>query len=465
MKKSLFIIIVLLGFSLSGYTQKNISKENALEDINFFFDQAEQIHPNLYFKISNRELNNRINAFKNKIKDSISLKEFSQEMRVLVNNIGDGHTNVGFSETIKRNYLNGKCSLPFQIKINTGKIFIKLSDTEKLLEGDEILSINEISSTNLLKLKKYPIVDIASQREKQLSKYFSYYLFVEYGFTEKIKLKLRRDNKVIIKEIELINKPNKKKYQKYSYKKIDDKTGILKINSFAGINKRKYTHFLDSTFNQVKNKNITLLIIDLRNNGGGNDYYGTILLPYIDVTKYRFNQKYQIKTSKPEKIYIRKKYIKWYTYPLYPFTYFSKMGRVLLYKKNGTTTDWKLKDEKLKTISSPYKGKVCILTSNNTYSAAADFVVAFRYANRGVIVGDTIGQPYSGFIDKIPVVLPNSKLKGGVSFKKYEYIGTNETNKKQGIEPDVYIEMKNELNEQEIKKIRNAKKKYSAFDR
>jgi len=76
-----------------------------------------------------------------------------------------------------------------------------------------------------------------------------------------------------------------------------------------------------------------------------------------------------------------------------------------------------LKDEKLKAVKNAYKGKVCILTSDGTYSAAADFAVAFRYAKRGLIVGDTIRQPYSGFIDRIPVILPNSKLYGGVSFK------------------------------------------------
>ncbi len=215
--------------------------------------------------------------------------------------------------------------------------------------------------------------------------------------------------------------------------------------------KKNYYKFLANSFDQINNENTKILIIDLRNNGGGNSYYGAVLLQYLGVTKFRFLKKYVIKTSKPEKKYFRKTHIKWYMYPLYPFAIFSKIGRILLFKKNGTLTDVNIKDEVLKIKKKYYKGKVYLLTSNNTYSAAADFAVAFRGAKRGLILGDTIGQPYSGFIDRIPVILPNSELKGGVSYKKYEYVGTNETNKNQGIEPDVYIEIKTELNEQMIK--------------
>ncbi|HHH55358.1 MAG TPA: hypothetical protein ENK91_17000, partial [Bacteroidetes bacterium] len=130
-----------------------------------------------------------------------------------------------------------------------------------------------------------------------------------------------------------------------------------------------------------------------------------------------------------------------YYYPLYPFAYFSKMGRILLFKKNGSITEIEMNDSYLKPVENSFKGNVYVLTSNNTYSAAADFVSAFRYEERGLIIGDTIGQPFSGFIDKIPVKLPNSKLQGGVSFKKYEYIGANKINYNQGIPPDIYVDM------------------------
>ena len=144
MKKTLFTIIILLGFSFNIHSQVYVSKAKAIEDIDFFFDNAEQIHPNLYFKISKSDLSKHIYSLKNNINDSISINEFSRKMRVLVNYIGDGHTNVVFSKELVDKYHNERSRLPFKIKINSDKFIVKETQTAKLLEGDEILSINKI---------------------------------------------------------------------------------------------------------------------------------------------------------------------------------------------------------------------------------------------------------------------------------------------------------------------------------
>lgn len=447
MKKTLFTILALLGVMHTIYSQHYISKQEAIDDINYFFNNAEQIHPNLYFKISKADLSKRIEIITNDINDSISVNDFSKKMRALVNYIGDGHTNVVFSDELNDEYADATCRLPFQIKINSDKLVISETKTDELIAGDEIASINNIEAKEFLALKKYAIVDIESFGEKQLARFFSYYLYMEYGFTEKANLEIIRNGKVLNKEIELLKRVEKNPIPDYAYKTVNDTVGVLQLNSFYDINTKNYQQFLDSTLNQLNSNNVNLLIIDLRNNGGGNTYYGTILFPYINVTKYKFTQKYQIKTSKPAKEYMKKNYISWYVRPL---LLFSKMGRAYLFKKNGTTTDFELEEQQLKAIENAYQNKVCVLTSNDTYSAAADFAGAFNYAKRGLIVGDTIGQPYSGYIDKIPVTLPHSKLTGGVSFKKYEFVGTNESNKHQGIAPDIYIDVDNIETESEI---------------
>ncbi len=460
MKKNIFILVLLLGIITKINSQEQISRQEAINDIDFFFNQAEQIHPNLYFSISKDDLDKIISKEKENINDSISIDNFSKKMTSLVNLIGDGHTNVYMSKNLRNTYYKKKTQLPFEISIVGEEIFVKNPVTSQLEDNDNILSINNIPATELLKLKKLVIGDINYPKNKNIEKYFSYYLFMGYEFTDTVSLRIKRNGNKLTKLVKLAKKKEYVKRKKYSFTYISDSIGALTINSFSGIRKKQYLHFMDSVFADLKAKNIHDLIIDVRNNGGGNSNYGALLLPYINVEKYRFNQKYVIKTSKPEKKYLRKRFVKWYLYPLYPFAYFSKMGRILFFEKNGTLTELKLEDAHLKPVENSFNGNVYVLTSAHTYSAAADFVVAFNYANRGLVIGEAIGQPYCGFIDKIGVSLPNSKLQGGVSFKKYEYIGANKDNCNQGLKPDVNIDFEeykedDELNKKLIETITN----------
>ncbi len=440
--RKLIIIPLFWVFANNGFSQTYIGKNKAIEDIDYFFRQAEEIHPDLYFKISKNDLQDKILDLKKSIKDSISIDEFSKQLSALVNLIGDAHTNISISKHLRKKYYQEKTRLPFAVKISGNTFYVSKPETEKLKEGDIIIAINNINSTDLNKLTRYVVCDIESQKSKFLEKYFSYYFFIEYEISDSINVTVNRNGKIMTTELMLNNHQKKnKKLKKYELFRVNDTIAILKINSFTNINKKHYKNFLDSIFNELSNdKNITTLVIDLKNNGGGNTSYGTMLFPYINVTTYRLHQKYEIKTSRPVKKYFRKIYIKWYMYPLYPLAYFSKMGRIYFFKKNGAITSIATKEGRLKPQSNAFKEKVYVLTSTGTYSAAADFVYAFAYAKHGKIVGDTVGQPYSGYIDRIPVTLPNSKLWGGVSFKRYEYVGANENNKHQGISPDIYFD-------------------------
>lgn len=440
MKQQIIILsVILLGVYSNCYAQKKISRKDAIEDIDFFFEQAEQIHPNLYFNISKEELNNKLLTVKEQLDDSISIDDFSLKMTTLANLMGDGHTNIYPSKNLRDRYREENTQLPFRVNVSNNKIYVASSQTAKLISNDIILSINNVPAPELLALKKLVNGDIANQKIRKLSHYFSYYLFIGYGYSDSLNITVER--KGIKKHLSVnLFKPGKRKAkEKYTFRFLNDTTGLLTINTFSGINKGEYLHFLDCTFNNIHQKQINTLLIDLTKNGGGNSYYGEVIFPYINVEKYRFNQKYFIKTSKPEKKYIRKRFVKWYYYPLYPFVSLSKMGRILLFKKSGSITEIALKDTYLNPVANSFNGKVYVVTSNNTYSAAADFVSAFKYADRGLMIGDTVGQPYSGFIDKIPFKLPHSGLQGGVSFKKYDYIGANKTNYNQGIPPDIYL--------------------------
>ncbi|HHH53709.1 MAG TPA: hypothetical protein ENK91_08635, partial [Bacteroidetes bacterium] len=321
MKQIIILSVIILGIYSNCYSQKKISKSDAIEDIDFFLNKAEQIHPNLYFNILKEELDSNASNLKEQIDDSISIDDFSRKMTVLANLIGDGHTNIYVSKNLRYRYKKENTHLPFNIKISDKKIYILNSQTPKLLSNDIILSINNIPTHDLLNLNKMVIGDIQSQKNRKLSRYFSYYLFMGYGFSDSLNITILRAGTQKNISVNLLKAKKRKENKKYTFEFLNDTSGLLTINTFSGINKREYLNFLDNTFKSIHQKKINSLIIDLSQNGGGNSYYGELIFPYINVEKYRYNQKYFIKTSKPEKKYIRKRFIKWYYYPLYPFAY------------------------------------------------------------------------------------------------------------------------------------------------
>ena len=437
------ITLLCLLVSISCVTvsaQKVLTRRQAQVDISFFFDQAEQIHPDLYRHISKGEMRKRIEEVIEELPNRISDGDLSVRLRLLVNSIEDGHTNVSVASSLSDQFRSGNTMLPFTISYSKGGIKIRSSDVVQLHPGDRLLALNRISVSDFAQLMGFPYVDIPSQRAARTAENFSYYFFLKYRIQDSINVRVLRGDKVVQIVVPMSRYMKKTAIRKYHYHVEENGVGVLSLDAFWGIEEKKYRRFLDSVFTSIQRHPIKRLLVDVSRNGGGNSYYGAILLPYLNVTNYRFNQKYLIKTSGPEKKYIRKHFIKWYMYPL---AVFSKIGRILLFKPNGAITDLHPKDEKLPSSALAYKGPVYVLTSNATYSAAADFVSAFQYAQRGLLVGEATGQPYSGFIDKIPFVLPNSKLHAGVSFKAYEYIGCNASNRYNGILPDLPVDLQN----------------------
>lgn len=452
MYRIVFVFFFFIHSLSSSNAQQRIIKAEALMDIDYFFDVARRVHPNLYSKVSRIQMEQKIAAFKSQLSPSIDVDDFSKGMRKLVNQLGDGHTNVLLSNRLREEYLKGNKRLPFHIRIKENHLFISESTDQHLKIGDQILSLNGIDAEALMGLASYPYADVRANAIKLLEKYFSYYFFIEYGLSDSIDVKYLHGEKMEHVCIPLVSGTPNTGERKYRYSKVAPHSGLLEMNSFAGLKEKKFKSFLDSIWDTFSQEGVDTLFVDLRSNGGGNSYFAELLLAYLGVKQTRLHRQYRVKTSGPLKRYMRKKYFKWYTYPLYPLAYFNRSGRIFFFKKNGTITDLDTEPHPLSPPRNAFGGKVFVLTSPSTYSAAANFVVGFKYAQRGKVVGDTLGQPYSGFIDKMPFVLPHSGLHAGVSFKRYSYVGATANNGQKGVAPDVYFDPERMIPEENGKK-------------
>jgi hypothetical protein len=100
MTKKIVIIILALASFISVDAQ-TLTKEQLLQDYDYFIQQLEQIHPDPYTAFGGKEAfhravrNLRYNLAK---RDSLSLDEMKFEGNVLLSTLHDGHTNMGWVE-------------------------------------------------------------------------------------------------------------------------------------------------------------------------------------------------------------------------------------------------------------------------------------------------------------------------------------------------------------------------------
>ncbi len=420
--KLLHVCVVLL-YSLTIYGQDKISKQQALDDIQYLIKTSYDIHPDFYRSKDSIEFENEIMQLSTE-NDSIYVNSFQVHLRRNLNKIRDGHTFVYF-----KNYdsiVNGKIRYP--IKIIKGELFLLKNKNNSF----KIQSINNISSSKIYKeLTELVSGEFLDYKEYILEQNFLFFFQILYGKTTCLNIK-HNDNQEKCKVL----KTMKNITSKYSFYLINDTTAILKLSSFAFNNNtgNTYKQFVDSVFNVIEHDNkISNLFIDLSENTGGNSAYGDYVLNYLTEKPYKAYNYLKLKRSKTSKKYFKDKFIKWY---LYPIAIFSRQARLVALKKVGKET-LLLKSISPKNKGYIYRGKIYLITSAKTYSAGATMAVSFRNALIGKIIGQPSGQPIRGFIDLITYKLPNSQIQIATSFKEYEYINDRINSEK--IEPDIYI--------------------------
>ena len=148
-----------------------------------------------------------------------------------------------------------------------------------------------------------------------------------------------------------------------------------------------YKRALNTFFSAVKDRDIKNIAVDLRHNSGGNSLATTEFLKYIDTSRYR-TYAHVLRIRGLVNI------------PL------NRIGKV--YRRNRAYADL------------VFSGRVFILTSPQTFSAANWFATVFHDNNLATLVGEPIGNSPSAFGNTLKkYVLPTSQLSFSVSMSHF----------------------------------------------
>jgi C-terminal processing protease CtpA/Prc len=202
--------------------------------------------------------------------------------------------------------------------------------------------------------------------------------------------------------------------------------GLLTINSFAP--SAEFDTFLEQSFATLETQHAPALIIDVRRNGGGSGRLAQQVVSYLTDRPYKQIGAFYVKVTDD----LKALYAKGTTHTD------EDTRRIVMDNPSGALVDG-LKDSGPVVITPPhrdhvFRGKVYVLTANNTFSAAAMFTAYVKCNQLGKTVGEEPGQTTNFVADAVPFTMPNSGLSFGVSFSEIHM--TCEQSYYRGIQPD-----------------------------
>ena len=455
MKRMITATAILFFICIQSIAQQKLTLAQQQEDFKIFKISMQEMHAGVYWFIILERLNMLYDSVYATLKDQEDVEQFYLKVRFCMAALHHGHEGVEWTnrhpgQNYKMNAMPAdRKHLPFVMEYLGDRLYIlnNCSNNKKITNGSEIVSINGKTITSLNKqMLQYVFANGRNTtfKYKMLGFYFQLHYLYQILYPTETTYKLGiipyKSNKKIevLTDAELpqtIADRYKEQTGKsinswdtlFSYKVLDKAKGIgyCKMETFStqryDTDSIKMLNVLKKMFVQIKADNIKSLVVDVRNNEGGDDSWQTAIsyfkeieenkeggLPYLQSDKFTQIQ-YIIQNDENRQL------LQAFQYNPYALLDKTPDGRFKL-KPQYTEHDTKAKP----LMPNAFKGDVYLLQNGLTFSAGFAFAGTLKNKikkSNGFIkvIGEDNGDDMDAGVGSggwgVELLLPNSKVK------------------------------------------------------
>ncbi|MFE3870508.1 S41 family peptidase [Flavobacterium sp. ZS1P70] len=463
--------IILFGFTLLFFSQcasikkhnehlnDLISEKDLKSDVDFTYKKLQQLHPNLYWYISKKELDYKFDSLKTTIRKPITSLDFFKKLSPIVAAVRQGHTFVYPATKLKTKKetkaLLKKGTGPFSQfdfdYFNDKLYVIKNKSYDKSIKpGTEVVDANGTKPKDLIQeYNKFYSSDgyNTTLKTRSSGKRFPSFFTTQNGIKDSLKfnfkfndslktITIKRDkdttdkqNKKVKKRLTEVDRAKTKAFKKKKrvngynpdlknynrnlhFEEKDSSVAVMKIRGFkSGV----FRTFYKESFSKIKNCKSTTFVLDLRDNGGGRVTEINNLYSYLSDSTFVFLDKSEVvsRSSLFEGAYFNGgsfavKTIKTIFSPLI----YAYLLLTVHKDKNGKNF-YATQTKPQKINKNSFKGKVYVLINGRSFSASSIISSNLKGSKRATFVGEETGGAYNGTVAGfMPLVkLPHSELK------------------------------------------------------
>jgi hypothetical protein len=393
--------------------QASIPRAALIADIDTMFAIIERVHPDPYTVVSRDSMRRARGAVAAAFPDSVSrLAAWSSYAR-LAAMIGDGHTNVSApGEEILRFANRGGLLFPTRTAVtDSGSLTVTAyrSGDALLQRGEQIVSVNNHPVDSLVRAFAAEIGGESERwREEVAARQFESLLLlngIRAPFTVDVRSSraeaakrvqvggASRDSLVAADRRAAASAPRAARARNFTYRLLDDLTAYMDLVSLEG-DRDQFRQSLDSVFVQLRADSAARLVVDLRNNGGGDSWLGDELLSHITTKPYRMSSAKLWKMSAEYRAYLKSMVRS----PLknLPVEKVIPTGRRMFSGPAGKIVRFDFDPEQHSSREPTFDGPVCVLIGAGTFSSAVDLADGIKTYRLATLIGEeTGGRPNS----------------------------------------------------------------------
>jgi hypothetical protein len=417
---------------------KAVEPEQLIADYRIARQVLEEGHSGIYRYTSKEELDRRFDQAEKSLTQPMSVVEFYRILAPVVAGIKCGHTDVSLPRDFLKSFNATTRVLPFHVHVLEGKpyVFRDLSGAPASLAGKEIRSINGVPASTIVERMLAAVSgdgDIQTVRMKRISGWkFSARLSTLVGLSAPFEVaywepqeqrernvKLEGASLMQLQEAARVRFPQDRDTKTAGEFQLLDNGAIavMKIHGFSEFldpeGKKTLAEFFQESFDAMKQKETKTLIIDVRNNGGGEDELGKRLLSYL------LDQPFQYY----DRLVVNARQFSFQKYTQLPDIPADAVERM----PNGKYRATRHPNLGIQQPSKPtFSGKVLILMNGHCVSTTAEFLSQAHFHKRAKFIGEESGGTYYGNTSGVvpAVTLPNTKVIIYVPLVSY-YLAVN----------------------------------------
>ncbi len=409
---SLLTLIFLSGYKSRQKEQYSLDTKYSVTAMKADFyqlvAQIEKNHPALYDFTSRDEYQSIVKQQSEKIREPATIDDFYQILLPLAEKIGCGHSQLWLPAWVWKDPAVG--FLPLRLFIGKGRVYIvrKLSSDAGVKISAEVMKINGKSIGDLLDtMNSFVSTDgnnISAKRDYLNTSWFNGLLAIALDFPKEYlvdviqtpgnpvhQLKLQALSLEIYNRVEAWSAP----VPKFLIDSLDN-TGILTIRSFSFYDSvAGFRNFIDSFFIKVKQQKIHSVILDLRDNNGGDPFCSAYLLAYLAKT---------------------------------PTVYYSEP-----YEGYGELA------KPMPLAANHFYGNLYTLVNGNCFSSTGHLCALLKYYHLGKFVGSETDGTYTCNDNSTIITLNNSGIELRIARNSYS-VAVKGIPRFKGIQPDYPVE-------------------------